>query len=78
MQPNPLENDMMRATLMAGLACGALLAAGCDNRGPAEKAGDKIDETVDTVKHGGHESVGNSIKDDVHKAQDKAKDAADK
>jgi hypothetical protein len=73
------EKSMIRATIWAGLACVlALGAAGCDHRGPAEKAGDKIDETVDTVKHGGHESIGNSIKDDVHKAQDHVEDAADK
>ena len=75
---------MMRSTLVAaGLACAVILGSvGCDNRGPAQKAGDKIDETVDTIKHGGHESLSNSIKDDVHSAQDKAqeaaKDAADK
>ena len=70
---------MIRSSLLAGLACAlALGAAGCDNRGPAEKVGDKIDTTVDTIKNGGHEPVGDSIKDDVHSAQDKAQDAADK
>jgi hypothetical protein len=68
---------MIRATVFAGLACAmALGSAGCDNRGPAEKVGDKVDTTVDTIKNGGHEPVGDSIKDDVHKAQDKADDAA--
>ena len=70
---------MTRTTILAGMAClVTLLAAGCDNRGPAEKAGDKIDTTVDTIKNGGHESLSNSIKDDVHSAQDKAQDEADK
>jgi hypothetical protein len=55
----------------------ALATAGCDNRGPAERAGEKVDHTADTIKNGGHEPVGDSIADDVHKAQDKAKDAAD-
>jgi hypothetical protein len=49
----------------------------CDNRGPAEKAGEKIDHTVDTIKNGGHEPVGDSIKDDVNKARDKVSDAAE-
>ena len=67
---------MIRATVLAGIACAlALGSVGC-HRGPAEKAGDKIDSTVDTIKNGGHEPVGDSIKDDVHKAQDKADDAA--
>jgi hypothetical protein len=70
--------NMVRKYVLAGMTLAiALAAAGCDNRGPAEKVGDKIDTTVDTLKNGGHEPVGDSIKDDVHKAQDKAQDAAD-
>jgi len=69
---------MIRAAVLAGLACAITLgAAGCDNRGPAEKAGEKIDHTVDTIKNGGHEPVGDSIKDDVNKARDKVSDAVD-
>jgi hypothetical protein len=70
---------IIRKYVLAGMSLAiALGAAGCDNRGPAEKVGDKIDTTVDTVKNGGHEPVGDSIKDDVHAAQDKAQDAAKK
>jgi hyperosmotically inducible protein len=69
---------MIRTTVLGVLACGAILgAAGCDNRGPAEKAGEKVDHTVDTIKNGGHEPVGDSIKDDVNKARDKVSDAVD-
>ena len=69
---------MMRTTVFAGLACAiALGSAGCENRGPAERAGEKIDHTADTIKNGGHEPVGDSIKDDVNKARDKASDAAE-
>lgn len=69
----------MRTTVLVGLTCVLMLgaAAGCDNRGPAEKAGEKIDHTVDTIKNGGHEPVGDSIKDDVNKARDKVEDAAE-
>ena len=68
----------MRAIFLAALACAiALGSAGCEKRGPAEKAGEKIDHTVDTIKNGGHEPVGDSIKDDVNKARDKAADAVD-
>jgi hypothetical protein len=70
--------EMIRTTALAVLACGVVLgAAGCDNRGPAEKAGEKVDHTVDTIKNGGHEPVGDSIKDDVNKAREKASDAVD-
>jgi hypothetical protein len=69
---------MIRTTVLAGVACAiALGTVGCDNRGPMEKAGEKADHTVDTIKNGGHEPVGDSIKDDVNKARDKASDAAD-
>ncbi len=63
---------------LAALACSLpLLFAGCE-KGPAEKAGHKIDETVDTLKHGGHESVENKVEDKVDDAKDKIKDATDK
>jgi len=69
---------MIRTSVLLGFACAVVLgAAGCDNRGPAEKAGEKIDHTVDTIKNGGHEPVGDSIKDDVNKARDKVSDAAE-
>ena len=69
---------MVRKTVLAGLACATLLgSAGCDHRGPMEKAGEKVDHTVDTIKNGGHEPVGDSIKDDVDKARDKAADAVE-
>jgi hypothetical protein len=69
---------MFRTTALAALACvTALGAAACDNRGPAERAGEKIDHAADTIKNGGHEPVGDSIKDDVNKARDKVSDAVD-
>ena len=70
---------MIRATVLAGLTCALTLGAlaGCEKRGPAERAGEKIDHTVDTIKNGGHEPLGDSIKDDVNKARDKVDDAAE-
>jgi hypothetical protein len=70
---------MSRTTALAALACVLALglSAGCDKRGPAEKAGEKIDHAWDTIKNGGHEPVGDSIKDDVDKARDKVADAVD-
>ncbi|MBS0417449.1 MAG: hypothetical protein JSR66_07030 [Proteobacteria bacterium] len=69
---------MMRTTALAALACAvALGTVACDNRGPAEKAGEKIDHTVDTIKNGGHEPVGDSIKDDINDARDKVSDKVD-
>jgi hypothetical protein len=69
---------MIRTTILTGLVCAiALGAAGCEKRGPMEKTGEKVDHTVDTIKNGGHEPVGDSIKDNVDKAHDKAADAVD-
>ena len=69
---------MIRTTVLAGALCALVLGVtGCDNRGPMEKAGEKVDHTVDTIKNGGHEPVGDSIKDDVNKARDKVSDAVD-
>jgi hypothetical protein len=69
---------MIRTAVLVGVACAiALGSAGCDNRGPMEKAGEKADHTVDTIKNGGHEPVGDSIKDDIDKARDKASDKVD-
>jgi hypothetical protein len=69
---------MIRTPVLVGFACVLALGsvAGCDNRGPAERAGEKMDHTADTIKNGGHEPLGDSIKDDVNKARDKAADAA--
>jgi hypothetical protein len=70
---------MIRTTAVMGLACALVLgvSAGCTKRGPGERAGEKIDHTADTIKNGGHEPVGDSIKDDVNKARDNMADAAD-
>ena len=58
-------------TVACALALLGMMAA-CE-KGPAEKAGHKIDETVDTIKHGGHESVENKVEDKVDEARDKIK-----
>ena len=70
---------MTRMTVLTGLACVVILglSAGCEKRGPGERAGEKMDHMADTIKNGGHEPVGDSIKDDVNKARDKMADAAD-
>jgi hypothetical protein len=75
--PAQVEIKKTHTSVLLGIACVIALGAvaGCDNRGPAERAGEKVDHTVDTIKNGGHEPVGDSIKDDINKARDKAADA---
>lgn len=42
----------MRSALIAALAGLLLLEGGCREEGPAEKAGRKVDEAVEKLKHG--------------------------
>jgi type II secretory pathway predicted ATPase ExeA len=46
-------------------------AASCEKKGPLEKAGEEIDEAVDTVKNGGEEPVAAKIDDAVDDAAKK-------
>lgn len=48
----------------------ALLTSACEQQGPAERAGEKIDETV--------EKVGDSAEDAVDKVGDKLEEVGDK
>jgi hypothetical protein len=59
----------------------ALLALGigaCEKKGPIEKAGEKVDHVVDTVKNGGEETTADKVQDSMDKVRDKAADATDK
>ncbi len=68
---------MLRETALAALVCTiALGCAACDNRGPAEKAGAKVDETVRTLKNGGEKTPEDKVRDAVDDARSDAKDAA--
>ncbi len=60
---------MLSAVLFAGLA-------GCEREGPMERAGEEVDEAVDTVKEG-EESTSNKVDDAMDEMRDGANDAAD-
>jgi hypothetical protein len=45
----------------------------CEREGPAERAGEKVDHAVDTLKNGGVEPA----KDKLEDAKDNAQDAID-
>jgi hypothetical protein len=69
---------MIRKTaLIALLATFAFGLAACEKQGPAERAGEKIDHAVDTVKNGGEEPVGDKVEDAAHDVRDGVKDAAE-
>lgn len=56
----------------------ALGAAACEKKGAMEKAGEKVDHIVDTVKNGGSEPMSDKLQDEADKARDKINDAAGK
>lgn len=69
----------MNTLRMTAWLCAALLAlatAGCDKPGPLERAGEEIDEAVQTMKDG-KESTANKVDDAVDDLRDGVNDAAD-
>ena len=63
----------MRAVWAALAATAALGLAACEKQGPIERAGEEVDEAVDTIKNGGEESTANKVDD----ALDEAREAVD-
>jgi predicted small lipoprotein YifL len=64
----------MRATPGGFLILLAFLGlAACEKQGPVERAGEEVDEAVDTMKRGGEESAETRADD----AADEAREAAD-
>ena len=61
--------------LMA-IAAVAFTFAGCENEGPAEQAGKKIDQTMDTMQEKAEET-GDKAMEKLEQAGDKVEDATD-
>ena len=69
---------MIRETTLAALVATLTLGiAACDKQGPAERAGEKVDHAVDTVKNGGKEPASDKLEDAAHDVQDAAHQAVD-
>jgi hypothetical protein len=64
-------------TLAALIASLTLGVAACEKQGPAERAGEKVDHAVDTIKNGGEEPASDKLEDAAHNASDAARQAAD-
>lgn len=56
----------------------ALSIAACEQKGPLEKAGEKVDHAADTIKNGGSEPTSDKLQDEADKARDKINDATKK
>ena len=67
---------MMLRTLSLLSLCALLsFGAACQKKSTAERAREKVDHVVDTIKNGGEEPTGDKIQDEIDKARDKAADA---
>lgn len=53
----------------------ALSLAACEKQGPLERAGEEVDEAVDTVKNGGEESTATKVDDAIDNAREEAEEA---
>ena len=51
-----------------------LLTFGCDSQGPAEKAGEKVDKTVEATKEAVSDAA-DKVGEDIDKAAEEVKDA---
>jgi hypothetical protein len=61
--------------MVAALAATAALGlAACEKQGPVERAGEEVDEAIDTIKNGGEESTANKVDDAVDEAREAAED----
>jgi hypothetical protein len=55
-------------------ATAAIGVAACEKQGPVERAGEEVDEAVDTIKNGGEESTANKVDDAIDEARDAVED----
>jgi hypothetical protein len=70
---------MIRETTLVALVATMLTLgiASCEREGPAERAGEKVDHAVDTIKNGGKEPASDKLEDAKDNVQDAAHDAVD-
>ena len=70
----------MNATKLSALliALASLSLAACQQKGPGERAGEKVDHAVDTLKNGGEEPTRDKLQDETDRARDKLNDAGKK
>lgn len=67
-------NINLKRTLLISLFAAFVALAGCEEKGPMEKAGESIDNTVDDGKDA-IDDAANDIEDAADDAADKVKDA---
>jgi hyperosmotically inducible protein len=65
-------------TTVALIGLSLLGLAACEQKGPLERAGEKVDHAADTIKNGGEEPMRDKLQDEADKAREKANDAAER
>ena len=68
---------MNRILLPTALCAIVLLFSACEKKGPMERTGEKVDETVRSLKNGGEETTSDKVNDaadDMRKGAEKAAD----
>lgn len=66
-----MKSRIVWAALAATAAIGL---AACEKEGPIERAGEEVDEAVDTIKNGGEESTANKVDDTLDEARETVED----
>jgi PBP1b-binding outer membrane lipoprotein LpoB len=74
---------LTRISILTAILAFSLFLAGCQEEGPVEKAGEKIDEAVENVEEkinpqGPAEEAGEKIDEAVEKTKEEASDAKKK
>jgi predicted small lipoprotein YifL len=68
----------MNRLFVVALFCSSVLAlSACQQKGPMEQAGAKVDETVRTIKNGGEKTTADKINDAAQDASKDVQKAAD-
>lgn len=67
-----IRNAAILSTLVAVLGVTA-----CEKQGPLERAGEEVDEAVNTVKNGGKETTGDKLDDAGDKIAEGARETGD-
>ena len=76
-------NVLTRISILTAILAFSLFLVGCQEKGPAEKTGEKIDETVENVEEkinpqGTAEEAGENIDEAVEKTKEEASEAKKK
>jgi hypothetical protein len=68
---------MIRETTLAALLAISLGLAACEKQGPAERAGEKVDDAVSTIKNGGEEPASQKLENAAEETKEAAQQAVE-